>query len=171
MRRVMTIVILCMLVGPAGTPIRADSPHYLKANASINTTDACYEVQIKEAGLGNSGSGPSSVSYDLSCTASFTAACVTKNGKNFVQGQPKSGSSSGSSLTTLQVRNGSTSGTLTLCPSAFTLPDPGCTGSQTLYITAASYSSCTLDDGLGNAGAGLLSLADKGASGLFIKVD
>jgi hypothetical protein len=162
MRRAITIVAVCMFVGLASIPAWADSPHYLKAVASFSTSTACYSVDLKEAGLGNSGL--SSLTYTLTCDASFTIGCVNKGGHT-VQGQPKSGESIASSETTLPIRNGQTNGTVSLCPAAFNLPDPGCTGSQEEVILAASYENCKLDDGLGTASP---SLAELGGSGLFI---
>jgi hypothetical protein len=162
MRRAITIVTLCMLVGLVSTPSWGDSPHYLKAVASFSTSTACYSVDLKEAGLGNSGL--SSLTYTLTCDASFTIGCVNKGG-NTVQGQPKSGESIASSQTTLNIRNGQTNGTVTLCPAAFNLPDPGCTGSQEEVIFAASYTDCSLADSLGTTSP---TLADLGGSNLFI---
>jgi len=145
MRRAITIVTVCMFVGLASIPAWGDSPHYLKAVESFSSSTACYSVDIKEAGLGNSG--VSSIQYALTCEANFESVCVTKSGKNFVQGQPKSGSDSATAFTTLAIRNGQTNGTITLCPGSFTLPDPGCTGSQRLFIIHADYSGCSLSDG------------------------
>jgi hypothetical protein len=130
--------------------------HYISLSESIDHTTGCYEVKLKEAGLGNSGF--SSVTYALSAEATFTSVCVTKTG-NQVQGQPKSGTGAATSFTTLTIRNGSTTGTVSLCPAAFTLPDPGCTGNQQLEIISACYSNVTLNDQLpANITAGVQSL-------------
>jgi len=144
-----------MVVGLASIPAWGDNPHYLKAVSTIGS-DLCYNVAIKEAGLGNSGL--ESVTYDLSCSATFTVGCFTRKG-NQVQGVPKSGSGEATSSTTLDVRNGQTTGTISLCPAAFDLPDPGCTGSQEQRTLSASYSSCSLDDGLGTASPTLQNLS------------
>jgi len=165
MRRAITIATLCMLVGLYSIPVSADSPHYLRANANFSSSTACYSVDIKEAGLGNSGF--SSITYTLSCSGDFTVVCVTKNGKNYVQGQPKSGSGTATTSTSLDVRNGQTNGTITICPTAFDLPDPGCTGSQTQYIIEAEYSGCSLSDGA--LGTQSPNLPDLGGSNLFVK--
>ncbi len=78
------------------------------------------------------------------------------------------GNSGLSSLTyTLTCRNGQTTGTISLCPASFTLPDPGCTGSQKLVITAAAYSNCSVDDSLGTASP---SLDNLGGSNLSVPV-
>jgi hypothetical protein len=166
MRR-FTLLTICLLALASlmVTTAWAQSPHYLKSDASINTSTACYDVALKEAGLGNSGF--SSLTYTLSCSASYTTACVTGHKHNIVQGQPKSGITAESSQTTLDIRNGQTNGTVSLCPVPANLPDPGCTGSQLEVILAASYSGCTLDDSLDTASP---SLADLSASDLFIIV-
>jgi hypothetical protein len=162
MRRAITIVTVCMFVGLASIPAWGDNPHYLKADASFDSNTACYSVAIKEAGLGNSGL--SELTYTLTCSANFTTVCQNKGGNN-VQGQPKSGSGSATSTTTLDIRNGQTNGTITVCPAAFDLPDPGCTGSQKELIIAALYSGCTLADSLGTDSP---DLADLGGSNLSV---
>jgi hypothetical protein len=146
----------------------AQNAHYLKLDASVDQNTGCYEVTLKEAGLGNSGL--SSVEYALSADATFTTVCITKNG-NHVQGVPKSGSGAATSLTPLTIRNGSTSGTVSLCPAAFTLPDPGCTGNQRLEIIAASYTNVTLNDQLpADMTAGVQNLPSLSVSDLSIIV-
>ena len=124
---------------------------YQRADTSLGS-DLCYNVAIKETGLGNSGL--SQLTYSLTCDANFTVGCFTKKDKQ-VQGQPKSGSSTATSETTLDIRNGQTTGTISLCPGAFDLPDPGCTGSQVEETITASYSNCTLDDSLGTTSPNL----------------
>lgn len=142
--------------------------HYLKLGASIDQNTGCYEVNVKEAGLGNSG--VSSVTYALSADATFTAVCVNKGG-NQVGGQPKSGSGAATSFTTLTIRNGSTSGIVSLCPAAFSLPNPGCTGGQQLEIIAASYTNVTCDDQLpADVTAGAQNLPSLSTSNLSVIV-
>ena len=158
----MRITFATLLALTLAAPVLADSPHYLQADASFSTQDACYDVKLKEAGLGNSGF--SSLTYTLSCSASYTVACYNHGG-NQVQGQPKNGTSAASAQTVLPIRNGQTNGTVSLCPSDVQLPDPGCTGNQLEVILAASYSSCQLDDGLGTPSP---SLPNLGGSNLFI---
>src|SRR2546426_12764474 len=102
MRRAITIVTACMFVGLASMPAWGANPHYLKLGTNLDTGTACYSVDLKEAGLGNSG--VTEVKYTLACTdVTFTDVCVTKNGKNFVQGQPKSGTTDLTGQTTLPV--------------------------------------------------------------------
>ena len=161
MRRIAAITVMWVFVlGSMPGPAWGNSPHYLKATASFNPNTAEYSVTIKEAGLGTA----SSVTYTLSVTASFTVVCVTKSGHQ-VQGQPKSGSGSATTSTTLAVHHGQTSGTITIGPAAFALPDPGCTGSQQLEITEAQYSNVSLSDGLATPSP---SFPDLGGTGLSV---
>jgi hypothetical protein len=166
MRR-FTLLTICLLALASlmVTTTWAQSPHYLKSDASIDSSTACYDVALKEAGLGNSGF--SSLTYTLQCSASYTTACVTGHKHNIVQGQPKSGTTTASTEVSLDIRNGQTNGTVSLCPVAENLPDPGCTGSQLEVILAASYSGCSLSDSLGTASP---SLSDLSATNLFIIV-
>lgn len=164
MQRAITIVMVCMFVGLVSIPAWGDNPHYLKADESFSSQTACYSVAIKEAGLGNSGL--SELTYTLTCTADFTTVCQNKGGNN-VQGQPKSGSGTATTAVTLDIRNGQTNGTVSLCPGSFSLPDPGCTGSQKELIIAASYSSCSLTDGLGTPSP---NLSNDGGSNLSVPV-
>jgi hypothetical protein len=166
-RGLMAIVTVCMFVGLASIPAWADSPHYLRAAVSLDSDTACYSVTIKEAGLGNSGF--SELTYSLTCDAQFTVACVTGNKKkHVVQGQPKSGETELTGQTTLPITNGQTNGTISLCPAAEDLPDPGCTGNQIEVILAASYSNCELDDSLGTASP---TLGNRSAGSLFVVVE
>src|SRR5438128_11490544 len=121
MRR-LTMLTICLLALASlmATTAWAQNGHYITLSPSFDTNTACYNVALKEAGLGNSGI--SSVTYSLSADATFTAVCVNKGG-NTVQGQPKSGPGQATSFVTLSVRNGSTIGTVILFPAAFNLPD------------------------------------------------
>jgi len=141
-RRIMKLALFSFLLCGAGG-VMAQSPHYLKADASLDS-DFCYNVALKEAGLGT----VPTVNYSLSATACFVVACATKNG-NIVQGQPKSGSGTATTVVPLPVRNGQTTGIVQLCPGSFSLPNPGCTGNQEQVILAASYSNVSLSDNLG----------------------
>jgi hypothetical protein len=142
-QRVKNVALFSALIS-AGGMAWADNPHYIKLATSING-DLCYQVDLKEAGLGTA----TSITYNLSANACIAAACETKKG-HVVQGVPKSGESSATQPTTLPVRNGQTTGSISLCPTNFDLPDPGCTGSQELVIVGVQYSNVVLSDGFSN---------------------
>jgi len=126
------------------------------------------EVTLKEAGLG--GSGLAAVDYLLTADATFSVVCLTRTG-NEISGQPKSGTGAATSLTTLRIRNGSTSGTCLLCPGDFDLPDPGCTGNQRMAIVSVQYNNVVLDDQLPpDVTAGLQQLGNFGPVPVFVIV-
>jgi len=133
---------LCLALVCCGGTAWADQPHYIRLDTSLNA-QRCYVVSLKEAGLGTA----TFITYSLSADACIKAACFTKNG-NQVQGVPKSGDSSATQQTTLPVRHGQTTGDISLCPTAFDLPDPGCTGTQELRVIAVQYTSVVLTDGV-----------------------
>jgi hypothetical protein len=169
MKRIATTLVTIVGIMLGASIARAQNGHYITLSSSIDTNTACYDVTLKEAGLGNSGF--SSVTYDLTADATFTAVCVN-NGGNKVQGVPKTGSGSASSLTTCTIRNGSTNCIVSLCPTAFPLNTfPGCTDSQKIEITAASYNNVVLNDGLpSDVTAGAQGLPTLSASNLSVIV-
>ena len=144
MRRAITIVTLCMLVGLYSIPGWADSPHYLKAAASFDAGTACYSVALKEAGLGNSGSGPTQITYALTCTATFTASCFNNGGNHPKAGNKTTVNGPVTGGGNFQVRNGSVTGTATV-----SLPGPGtfsCPSGQTLVLLSGTYENITITD-------------------------
>lgn len=141
-RALLTTTCTLLLACLTATTASAQSPHYLKLNVSIDSSDFSYDVNLKEAGLGTA----TSITYTLSADALFQAQCFTKNG-NPVNGTVKSGSGTATSQTTLTVHSGQTTGVVSLNPAAFSLPDPGCTGNQVVKIISASYTNVKLNDG------------------------
>src|SRR5499427_466147 len=146
MRRILLVVIsalsaLVLIAGPAA----ADSPHFLFATNSINTSTGALNTAFKEAGL---GTGTTSVGITLTADATATYQCYNKAG-NKPQGVPKSFGPSGvSGSANFPVRNGQTTGTLVagpLGPSGFTCP-PG----QLRFLDAVSYSNTQVTDQFGN---------------------
>jgi hypothetical protein len=149
MRRATTSIVTAGVVILMAISVRGDSPHYLRLSPSIDSQTFCYSAALKEAGLGTA----ESVTYTLTANATFTAQCFTRSG-NPVEGTTKSGSGTATSFTTIQVHHGQTTGTVSLCPAAFNIAFPGCTGNQVQVLTGASYANVVLSDGLGGAGAG-----------------
>src|SRR5215831_11343257 len=138
-------VVLSALVLVAG-PAAADSPHFLFANNSINTSTRALNTAFKAAAL---GTGTTSVGITLTADATATYQCYNKAG-NKPQGVPKTFGPSGvSGSGTFPVRNGQTTGTLVagpLGPSGFTCP-PG----QLRFLDAVSYSNTQVTDQFGNS--------------------
>jgi hypothetical protein len=124
-------------------PSFAQNPHFITGPTATcgGEDNLCLVVDFKVAGLGN----VSETNYSLSCgSVTVTGQCFTRSG-NPVQGTTKSGNASANASGTLPVRNGSTTGPITVCPSNLTLQfSPGCTGSQTFEIQSVAYSDCTL---------------------------
>jgi hypothetical protein len=144
MRHIRSATLLLFTCTLFATSLWAVSPKYHFADSSLDTSTACYNVSFFESGLG--GAGFTSDVYTLACNSiSYTVGCVN-NGGNLVKGVPKSGTTSAAVSGTFDISNGNTQGSLSLCPSAVTLPNPGCTGSQREVILAASYTGCTLSE-------------------------
>ena len=140
------VVLATVVFGLVAVPAaQADSPHFLFANNSINTSTGALNTAFKEAGL---GTGTTSVGITLTADATATYQCYNKAG-NKPQGVPKSFGPSGvSGSATFPVRNGQTTGTLVAGPlgnGTFSCP-PG----QRLFLDAVSYSNTQLTDEGGN---------------------
>ncbi len=142
---VFTLPVLAVTLLMGGTAF-ADSPHFLYANNSIDTSTGALNTAFKEAGL---GTGTTSVGITLSADATATYQCYNKAG-NMPQGVPKTfGPSNVTGSGTFPVRNGQTTGTLVAGPlsqGTFSCP-PG----QRLYLDAVSYSNTIVTDQFGNS--------------------
>jgi hypothetical protein len=129
-----------MLVGVLAVvpAAQADSPHFITASASIN--DAGQLVcTFKEAGLGNT-----LTTAKISCSADATAVyqCFNNGGNHPKAGNKETVGGPVSSSGTFPVRNGQTTGSLTVNP-----PGPGgftCPNGQTLYLQSVSYTNIVL---------------------------
>ena len=132
-------------IAMAASPALADSPHYLYANNSINTSTGALNTSFKEAGL---GTGTTSVDETLSANATATYQCYNKAG-NKPEGVPKSSGPTGvSASATFPVHNGQTTGTLVAGPLG-----PGtfhCPSGQLLFLDGVSYSNTVVTDESGN---------------------
>jgi hypothetical protein len=139
MRR-FSVAALVMLVGVLAVvpAAQADSPHFITASASIN--DAGQLVcTFKEAGLGNT-----LTTAKISCSADATAVyqCFNNGGNHPKAGNKETVGGPVSSSGTFPVRNGQTTGSLTVSP-----PGPGdftCPSGQTLYLQSVSYTNIVL---------------------------
>jgi hypothetical protein len=117
----------------------ADSPHYVKGpDATVQGNSLV--VSWKAAGLGNT---ITSVDFALTGTVTTTSQCFTKSG-NPVSGVPKSETIGVNATGTFPVRNGQTTGSLTIAP----LSTLTCTGNQHVVILSASFDLTLTGDGL-----------------------
>jgi hypothetical protein len=141
-RIVFTLVSVLALAFAA--PALADSPHFLFANNSIDTSTGALNTAFKEAGL---GTGTSSVGITLSADATATYQCYNKAG-NKPQGVPKTVGPTGvTGSGTFPVRNGQTTGTLVAGP--LSQGSFSCPSGQLLFLDAVSYSNTQVTDQFG----------------------
>lgn len=123
----------------SASPAMADSPHYV-TGPTATVQDNSLTVTWKAAGLGNT---VTSVDFSLTGTVTTTSQCYTKSG-NPVNGVPKSETVNVNTTGTFPVRNGQTTGSLTVAP----LSTLQCTGNQHVVILSASYDLTLTGDGL-----------------------
>src|SRR5436190_10110931 len=117
---------------------QADSPHFLKASATINNAGQLV-CTFKEAGLGNT-----LTVADISCSADATAVyqCFNNGGNHPKAGNKETVGGPVSNGGEFPVRNGQTTGSITVSP-----PGPGdfsCPSGQTLFLQSVSYTNIML---------------------------
>jgi hypothetical protein len=120
------------------TAALADSPHFLRASATINSSGQLV-CSFKEAGLGNTATVA-----DISCSADATATyqCWNKGGNHPQAGNKETVGGPVSGGGSFPIRNGSASGSITVSP-----PGPGdfsCPNGQTLFLEDVSYTNIVL---------------------------
>jgi hypothetical protein len=108
----------------------AESPHYIKGPTATVQGNS-LTVSWKAAGLGNT---VTSANFALTGTANVTSQCYTKSG-NPVNGVPKHETVDVDVSGDFPVRNGQTTGSLTVSP----LSTLTCTGNQHVVIQSISY--------------------------------
>jgi hypothetical protein len=112
----------------------AASPHFNKTSAT--QSGSSVTVSFKASGLGN----VSEANFSLSATATAVYGCFTKSGHH-PSDTKKEGPSTATVSGTFPVRNGTTSGSLTLTPPASTL---SCPNGQHVELMSGSYENVTL---------------------------
>jgi hypothetical protein len=157
MRR-FAIAALVVLVGVlAVVPVaQADSPHFIKASASINSAGQLV-CTFKEAGLGNT-----LTTANVSCAADATAVyqCFNNGGNHPKAGNKETVQTSLTTTGNFPVRNGQTTGTISAGP-----PSQGdftCPSGQSLFLQSVTYSGITVT---GSAGDSLGATPDPASSG------
>src|SRR6266568_5325469 len=117
------------------TSALADSPHFLFANNSVSTSTGALTTSFKDAGL---GTGTTSIKITLTVkTATAVYQCFNNGGNHPKAGNKETVSTSLTTSGTFPVRNGQTTGSLTVGP-----PGPGgfaCPSGQTLFLTSVTY--------------------------------
>jgi len=131
LKRLLAILVVpFLLLVAVAVPAQADSPHYIKGPTATVQGNS-LTVSWKAAGLGNT---VTSADFALDGTVTTTAQCFTKSG-NPVNGVPKSEVVNVNVQGTFPVRNGQTTGSLTVSP----LSTLTCTGNQHVVILSVSF--------------------------------
>ena len=116
----------------------ADSPHFIRASATIDSSGQLV-CSFKEAGLGTT-----LTTATITCAADATAVyqCFNNGGKHPQAGNKETVGGPVSNTDTFPVRNGQTTGSITVSP-----PGPGdfsCPNGQTLFLQSVSYTNIVL---------------------------
>jgi hypothetical protein len=144
---VAAVVLCCGLLALSPATARADSPHFNKATASLDSAGNLI-CTFKESGLGTTVT-----TEHVSCTADAQALyqCWNNGGKHPKAGNKETVTAPVSGGGDFPVRNGSTSGSITVAP-----PGPGtfsCPAGQTLFLESVTYSNITLTGSGGEVAA------------------
>ncbi len=136
MRRLLFVLVaaVCSL-GLGAYSALADSPHFLYANSSVSSSTGALTVSFKEAGLGSTVSSELITVTVNNATALYQ--CFNNGGNHPKAGNKETVSTSLTTSGTFPVRNGQTTGSLTVGP-----PGPGgfsCPPGQTLFLTSVTY--------------------------------
>ena len=138
MRKLLMLLMVVAAALVAVPAAQADSPHFIKASASINNSGQLV-CTFKEAGLGNT-----LTTANISCSADATAVyqCFNNGGHHPQAGNKETVGGPVSNDGTFPVRNGQTTGSITVDP-----PGPGdfsCPNGQTLFLQSVSYTNIVL---------------------------
>jgi hypothetical protein len=139
MRRILVVIVAVLATALFAVPALADSPHYVTGPTATVSGNSLI-VSWKAAGLGNT---TTSVSFNLSGTVTTTSQCFTKSG-NPVNGVPKTETTDVNVTGTFPVRNGQTTGSLTVSP----LSTLTCSGNQHVVIQSTSFNLTLTGDDL-----------------------
>jgi hypothetical protein len=157
MRKLSSAVLAVVAMFVLGaTTVLADSPHFLYANASIDSGGA-LTVAFKDAGL---GTGLSSVKVTLHADANAVYQCWNNGGKH-----PKAGNKetvAGPLVNTgdFAVNHGQVTASISVGPLG-----PGsfaCPSGQTLYLMSITYSNIVVSDETGNSASATPSTVSSG---------
>jgi hypothetical protein len=139
----MTALIVLALSASAAL---ADSPHFLYANASINSGTGALTVSFKDAGL---GTGVSSIKVSLNANASAEYQCWNNGGKHPKAGNKETVEGPLTNTGTFPVSHGQVTASISVGP-----PGQGsfsCPSGQTLYLMSVTYSDIVVSDETGNS--------------------
>lgn len=128
------------------TSVLADSPHFLYANASIDSGTGALTVAFKDAGL---GTGVSSIEVSLNANASAEYQCWNNGGKHPKAGNKETVEGPLTNTGSFPVSHGQVTASISVGP-----PSQGsfsCPSGQTLYLMSVTYSDIVVSDATGNS--------------------
>ena len=131
---VLGIAAVALTLGLTAGIASAQNPHFISSNFDVNSTGSLV-CDFKEAGLGNT-----LATAEITCgspSATATYFCINRGGNHPQAGNKETVTGAVSATGSFPVRNGQTTGTLTVSP-----PGPGdfsCPGGQTLFLVEATY--------------------------------
>jgi hypothetical protein len=137
----LTVAIVAAALGVAAfgtTAALADSPHFLKATASVDGSGNLL-CTFKEAGLGTTVS-----TTNITCSANATAvyACINGGGNHPKASNKETVNGPVSGGGAFPVRNGQTTGTISVGPPG--AGDFSCPNGQSLVLASVCYADVTL---------------------------
>jgi hypothetical protein len=147
MRRLVSLVLGPLAVGLsalmlAAGPAAADSPHFIsEGTASITNSGAYLVTNFKEAGLGNTAT---TEAITLSATATATYVCINGGGNHPKATNKQSVTTPLTNTQSFPVRNGQTTGSLSVGPPAAGPFQPPCSPPQTVELAFVSYTNVEL---------------------------
>ncbi len=146
MRRLSSVVLAMVAIVVLGaTSVLADSPHFLYANASVDSSGA-LTVAFKDAGL---GTGVSSIAVTLNANASAEYQCWNNGGKHPKAGNKETVQGPLTNTGDFPVSHGQVTASISVGP-----PSQGsfsCPSGQTLFLMSVTYSSIVVSDATGNS--------------------
>ena len=137
--RKLLVLLTVMAAGLLAVPAaQADSPHFIKASATINSSGQLV-CTFKEAGLGTT-----LTTANVSCAADATAVyqCFNNGGNHPKAGNKETVGGPVSNDGQFPVRNGQTTGSITVSPPG--QGDFSCPSGQTLFLESVSYTNIVL---------------------------
>jgi hypothetical protein len=148
MRRIAFVLISAVTTVVMGASAAlADSPHFLFATNSISGTTGALTTSFKDAGL---GTGTSSIQITLTVdNATAVYQCFNNGGNHPKAGNKETVSTALQTTGNFPVRNGQTTGSLTVGPPS--QGDFSCPSGQSLFLQSVTYSGTTVSDATGNS--------------------
>jgi len=147
--RKLIVLLTLVLSGIVAVPAaQADSPHFLKASATIDSNTGALVCSFKEAGLGNVPTA------DITCSASATVVyqCFNNGGNHPKAGNKETVNADVSGSGTFPVRNGQTTGSISVPPPG--AGDFSCPSGQTLFLQSVQYDDIIISGQGASAGVG-----------------